>query len=104
MSIDFVTERLLPLANEEDLRSPSGVADYLGRLTRVLQKDILPQLIMIMNLQLSLMNVGVYYFTLPDPATGVYADGTWRLREIDDDNFAVEHKVSGAWILRFVFR
>lgn len=103
MTLSAIQQPTLPRIGEDVTRT-TEVVEYLVKLVRILQENFLGTLTTVTNLQLNLSNVGVWYSQLPNSATGTYADGTWRIREIDDNNLVIEHMISGVWTPRFKFR
>jgi hypothetical protein len=82
-------------------RLSGEIADYLDVLALELERGMLGELVSIMNLLLSIVNVGVWYSNLPD-SNGVYPNGTWRIRD-DGTDFLIEVKISGTWRAKWKF-
>ena len=93
--IDALHAPLRLPAIDRSIRKPEDIVLYLTQLVGALQEDFIRQVTQIINIQLSLMNVGTYYFDLPDE-DGVYADDSWRLIKVDD-GISLEKKISGTW-------
>jgi len=66
-------------ATEEDMRT----------MKKIISK-LLQTVTQVVNWQLQLINVGVFYFQLPNPQTGEYADGDVRLRKSAADTVVME--------------
>lgn len=71
----------LPAINRErvKMRGNDEVVDYLLRLVRALEERVLGRLVETLNLILQMIGPGVYYFQLPSPTTGAFAEGDMRL-------------------------
>lgn len=95
MSIDFITEQPTLPKIDKDARRPEEIVEYLTRLVGILQENLLRTVVQMMNLQLSMVNVGVFYFSLPD-INGAYADNSWRLIK-SGDGIEIQKKLSGTW-------
>ena len=93
----IIEEPTLPKINEKLVkeRCLPEVVDYLIRLVAALQENLIRNIIQMINIQLSLVNVGVFYSNLPD-LNGVYPDGTWRLIKVGD-GMELQTKIAGVW-------
>ena len=104
MAIDPIPEiGNLPAINREKVseRGLDEVVDYLVLLVKSLQDDLTGQFVSIINLLLSLVNVGVWYSALPD-SDGVYPEGTWRIRD-DGTDLLIEVYQSSVWVIKWKF-
>ena len=88
----------LPVINRETVkkRGIPEIVDYDIRFARALQESVLNKLQETVNYIIQLMGPGVFYFQLPNPATGEHADGGWRFI-LNDAAIELQKKVSGVW-------
>jgi hypothetical protein len=100
MTIELINQPsgILPVINRERVKARGNeeIVDFLMVLIKALKEDLLRDLIHIINAQLSMMNVGVVNFQLPD-VNGVYADGSWRLMYVSG-GVELQKKVAGVWL------
>jgi hypothetical protein len=99
MTIELINQPsgILPVISRERVkeRGTAEITDYLLLLIKALQEDLLRNFTAIMNVQLSMMNVGVFNFQLPD-VNGVYPEGAWRLMYVSN-GIELQKRLSGAW-------
>jgi len=93
--IEFITEQPTLPRIDRDIKRPEDIIDNLNRVFGILQENFLRTLVQMSNLQLSMMNVGVFYFSLPD-INGTYADNSWRMIK-SGEGIEIQKKLSGTW-------
>ncbi len=103
MTIDAIaTIGTLPIPNRAQVtdvppeQAMLYLVDYLVLLVRHLQSDLVDPLTQIMNLVLQLVNVGVFYFQLPD-ANGSYKDGDVRLIKVSGGSIELQENDGTDW-------
>jgi hypothetical protein len=72
---------------------------FIDDLVRILNDQVLGQQRELQNLQLLLINVGVFYFQLPN-TDGTYDDGDVRLRKTAQDTVVMEVHDGTGWNIR----
>lgn len=95
MAIDALDSQVRLPFNRDAIRDKS-TGEELYRLVHELD-DRLQRLYDTINLILSIQQVGVWYSDMPNPATGDFPDGTWRMYKADDGSLVWQKKVVGEW-------
>lgn len=99
MSIDHLEETLELPKPPGEIEDPA-VRNYLRTLINVLQETQLARMRRTINFILDMANGGWLYFAMPDPDSGVYDDGTWRIGVVSS-GVEVQEKVAGTWTKRW---
>lgn len=102
MAIDYITQQpTLPKIDRDMVlkeglqKGTSEIVDYLIKLVRVLQEDLIRTVINVTNNQLKLINVGVVNFDLPD-INGSYKNGDIRLIKTNG-GIELQQRANGSW-------
>ena len=89
-------EPFLPSIEEGEEIDNKTMIKYQIEMARALQGYI-RQIVKMINLQLQLMNVGVFHFDLPD-INGVYSEGATRLVKVSNGAIELqEADANGNW-------
>lgn len=100
MAIDIMVEKgQLPKISRRKVKEQGRdeIVEYLERLAKHLQEDLLRKMIQIQNIQLQLMNVGVFYYDLPD-VNGVYPEGSFKSIKVSDGIELQRMNDSDTWV------
>ena len=97
MGKDYLQEVPVLPWNETAIRSgdPTAIVDYLYSLNRELT-GLLEQIFERLNEGAEDTGMTWTYFATPNPLTGQYAEGSWRVG-VEDGNFVKQRVVSGTW-------
>jgi len=95
VSIEHLQENVKLPFDAEAIRDPA-LREYLYKLVKELERERFQAIHQTVNLLLDIQQVGWQYFSLPDPTTGEYADGSIRIG-VNDSGFEVQKKVDGVW-------
>ena len=98
MAVDHLVEiRELPYDKDAIIKGGEPLADYLYVLVRSIMLEQLLDLRKTVNALIDTDSVAYHYFGPPDPRTGEFKDGTWRVGALDGA-FVKQKKVDGVWV------